>query len=50
MIECYYMWCEHHALDEPFCTKDKCQDSKEQVARFQYFRDIEMENRDEQSK
>ena len=41
MIECYYKWCEFHNLDEPFCTKAKCEVSEKQMKRYQYFRKLE---------
>ena len=34
MIECYYRWCEHHSLDEPFCRNDRCTATKEEFIQF----------------
>ena len=31
MIECYYKECMYHSKDEPFCTKDKCKATEEQL-------------------
>jgi len=34
MIECYYSSCANHDKDEPFCTKDICSATEEQVIIF----------------
>ena len=42
MIECYYKWCEHHSIDEPFCENNNCTATDEQIIKFAELRKQEL--------
>jgi hypothetical protein len=44
MIECYYKQCMYHCKTEPFCTKDQCKATDEQLHDLKEWRTIELKN------
>ena len=50
MIECYFKWCQHHCKDEPFCCRDDCTATLQELAYFSELREQELNDYDKRNK
>lgn len=43
MNECHFSWCKHHAKSDPYCNKEKCTASTQELAYFLILQRAELE-------